>query len=95
MTFRLPKEAVGRRVDVLLQNIPTVTLKIKSVSDEEVIGDYIDGEEWHLNQSFIMAWTYPTRKEMSEEKKAKILAKRRATIARQNEASLSVVKEAR
>lgn len=70
--MRLPKEAVGRRVDILLQNIPTLTLKVTSIDDLEVRGNYSDDEEWHLNAQYIMAWTYTARQGMSDETKAKI-----------------------
>lgn len=76
--FKIPKEAVGRRIDIMIQNIPTVTLKVTAVTEDEIVGTYSDGEEWHINQSFVMAWTYPIRKEMTDEAKAKMLARRRA-----------------
>lgn len=76
--FRIPKEAEGRRVDMLLQNIPTMNVKVLTVTNEEVIAIHDDGEEAHINQSFVMAWWYSIRKEMSEETKAKIKAKKEA-----------------
>lgn len=74
--FKIPKEAEGRRLDILLQNIPTLNVKVSKVDTEEIIAAHDDSEEVHINQNFVMAWWYSTRKEVSEETKAKMLASR-------------------
>ena len=70
--FRIPQEAKGRRVKILMQNVAAFELKITSVDAEEVIGIFNDEDEEHVNQAFIMSWSYSTRREVSEETKRKI-----------------------
>jgi hypothetical protein len=74
--FRLPREAEGRRLDILMQNIPTLNVKVSKVTDDEIIASHDDSQEVHINQSFVMAWWYTTRKEMTEETKRKIKEKK-------------------
>jgi hypothetical protein len=84
MTFKLPKEAIGRRVKILMQNVAAYELKITSVTDDEVIGMWDETDEEHVNQAFIMSWSYSARKEMTPEHRAKIKASNaKRTQARQ------------
>lgn len=76
--MRLPKEAEGRRVDILLQNIPTLNVKITKVTDDEILAAHEDNEEVHINPNFIMCWWPSTKKEMSE-KQREALRKARAS----------------
>lgn len=67
--FKIPKEAEGRRLDILLQNIPTLNVKVSKVTDDEIIAVHDDSEEVHINQSFVMCWWYSMKKEISPERR--------------------------
>lgn len=74
--FRIPREMENRYASVLLHGIATIEIKIRRITDDEVIGEYDDGEEVHINQSMICAyWPDPAREE--RKKKAKIAAAKR------------------
>jgi hypothetical protein len=70
--LRIPKDMEGRRLSILLPGIPVAEVKVQKITDEEVIGLYIDNEEIHINHNKVMAWWPSTRKIMSNETKAKI-----------------------
>ena len=74
--FRVPKDMENRFASILLHGIATI--KIRKVSDDEVIGEYDDGEEIHINQAMICAyWPDPAR-ERRKERAKNAAAKRRA-----------------
>ena len=76
--FRITKEMENRFASILLHGIATIEIKIKKVSDDEVIGEYDDGEEIHINQDMICAyWPDPAR-ERRKERAKNAAAKRRA-----------------
>jgi hypothetical protein len=74
--FGIPKEAEGRRVKILCQNVAAFELKVSKVTEDEIIGMWDETEEEHVSTKFIVAWSYATRKEMSEETKRKIREKK-------------------
>jgi len=78
--MKIPKEMVGRRVDVLISGISTLELKITTITDTEIIATHADGEEIHVEHDAIKVWWLPKVRTVSKES----LAKRRATIARRN-----------
>lgn len=76
--FQIPKDMVGRRLDILVPGITTIEIKITSITEDEVVGTYADGEECHVNHRAINVWWPATRREISEETKAKMKASRQA-----------------
>ena len=76
--FRITKEMENRFASILLHGIATIEIKIKKVSDDEVIGEYDDGEEIHINQAMICAYWPDTARERRKERAKNTAAKRRA-----------------
>ena len=68
--FRIETGMKDRYCSILLQGIPVVELKVKTVTDDEVIGVYGDGEEIHINQSAIVAYWPDQAKDMKARKRA-------------------------
>jgi hypothetical protein len=79
--LRIPKDMEGRRLDILVQGITTIEIKVSKITDDEIIGEYKDGEEAHVSQSAVRVWWIPKRKEVSDVTKAKL---RKAKRARDN-----------
>ena len=79
--MKLPKEVVGRRVMILLEGIPVAEIKVTSITTDEIIGEYSDGEEIHCSHEHLRAWWYGKaiveRKPLSEEQKRKMKEGRR------------------
>ena len=78
-SFRIPKTMEDRYCSILLEGISAVEVKIKKVDDTEVIAEYVDKEEIHINQEKIIAY-WPDDAKMLRLRKAKERAQnRRAT----------------
>jgi hypothetical protein len=60
--MKIPKEMVGRYMSILLPGIPTVEIKIASITTDEIVGIYQDGEEIHIAHDKILAWWLDTGK---------------------------------
>jgi len=67
----VPLSYVGRLMEIwMVQGIPQ-EIKVTSITDTEVIGDYRDGTECHLIQKYIIGyWTKP-REQIIREQKSK------------------------
>ena len=56
MTGMIDKALIGHYCTLLLPGIPVVEIKVTSVNDEEVIGEYFDGALFHIRQEAILAY---------------------------------------
>ena len=67
--FRIGAAMKDRYCSILLRGIPVIEIKAKEVTDDEVIGDYADGSEVHINQSAILAYWPDQAKDMKARKR--------------------------
>ena len=52
----IDKALIGHYCSLLLPGIPVVEIKVTSVNEEEVIGDYYDRAIIHIRQEAILAY---------------------------------------
>lgn len=76
--FRIGKDMEGRYCSILLQGIPVIEIKVKSVTDDEILGDYGDGEEVWINNAMILAYWPDKAKDLQARKRE---AKKKAKTA--------------
>ena len=65
--LRIPKEMEGRRLDILVQGLPVMEIKVSKISDDEIIGEYNDGEEVHVSHNAVRVWWIPKRQPLTKE----------------------------
>lgn len=79
--MRLTKDAIGKRLNILLEGMPTAEVIVKSITEEEIIGEYTDGEEIHCSHEHLRAWWIakksPEKKKISTEQLQKMQEGRR------------------
>jgi hypothetical protein len=64
----IPKEMIDRRVSILMEGLPVADIKVLSSNATELLGSYDDGEEVHIDPTFIRAWWASSRKATDPEK---------------------------
>ena len=79
----IDKALIGHYCTLLLPGIPVVEMKVTSVTEEEVIGEYYDGALIHIRQEAILAY-WP------DEAKTLAAARRVEAAKRKKEAKGSV-----
>lgn len=70
MTGMIDKTLIGHYCSLLLPGIPTVEIKVTSVNEEEVIGEYFDGALIHIRQEAILAYWPDEAKTLAAAKRA-------------------------
>jgi hypothetical protein len=65
--LRIPKDMEGRRLDILVQGLPTIEIKVAKINDDEIIGEYADGEEVHVSHNAVRVWWVPKRQPLTKE----------------------------
>lgn len=92
--LRVPKEMEGRKLCILLAGVPTQEVKVTKINDDEIIGEYSDGEEIHVSHNKIMAWWITKRQPMSKEARAKLMkAKKPKDSTKDTESPESIEEE--
>ena len=83
--MKLPKELEGRRLHLLLSGISSMELKISKITSDEIIGEYEDGEEIHVDPEGLRAYWISKdkkpRKVLTKEQKEKMQEGRRKKLA--------------
>jgi len=79
--LKINKEMEGRRLDILVQGISTLEVKVTQITDNEIIAEHEDGEEVHIDPEAVRVWWVPRVRVISQE----TIAKRKATIARKKQ----------
>ena len=69
--FKFPKELEGHYVSILVHGISTFEIKVTSVTDDEVIGTYSDGEEVHIRQEAVLVYWPDRAKALREKERSK------------------------
>ncbi len=77
MAMRIPKEMESRYATILLAGIPAAEVRIKKITDDEIIAEYDDTEEVHMAQDKVCAW-WPDPKRERAVKNYKEAARKRA-----------------
>ena len=54
--FKFPKDLEGHYCTILVAGIASFEVKIASVTDDEVVGRYADGEEVHVRQEAVLVY---------------------------------------
>jgi hypothetical protein len=54
--FKIPPAMVGRKVAILLSGTPTLEVKVKRITEDEIVVVYPDGEDVYLNPAALIAW---------------------------------------
>lgn len=75
------KELEEHYCSILLPGIPVVEVKVTKVTEEEVVGEYYDGEIIHIRQEAILAYWPDEAKALAAAKRAEA-AKRRKEAKR-------------
>ena len=76
--MKMPKEMEGHFCSILLAGIATQEVKIKRILTDEIIAEYIDKEEVHIDPNYIRAWWPDPRRDSSAINARKAAVKRRA-----------------
>ena len=76
--FKFPKELIGHYATVLVNGIAAFEVKITSVTDDEVIATYSDGEEVHIRQEAILVYWPDKARAMKEKERSERMKKIRA-----------------
>lgn len=76
--FRIGKDMEGRYCSVLLQGIPVVEVKIRTVTDDHIIGEYADNTDVVINHAFVLAYWPDKAKDLKTRKRE---AKKKAKTA--------------
>ena len=79
MTGMIDKALIGHYCSLLLPGIPVVEIKVTSVKEEEVIGEYFDGALIHIRQEAILAYWPDEAKNLAAAKRAEA-AKRKKKV---------------
>lgn len=66
----IDKTLIGHYCSLLLPGIPVVEIKVTSVKEEEVIGEYFDGALIHIRQEAILAYWPDEAKTLAAAKRA-------------------------
>ena len=69
--FKFPKELEGHYVSILVHGISTFEIKVTSVTDDEVIGTYSDGEDVHIRQEAVLVYWPDRAKALREKERSK------------------------
>ena len=70
MTGMIDKALIGHYCSLLLPGIPVVEIKVTSVTEEEVIGEYFDRAIIHIRQEAILAYWPDEAKTLAAAKRA-------------------------
>ena len=70
MVDMIDKTLIGHYCSLLLPGIPVVEIKVTSVNEEEVIGDYFDRALVHIRQEAILAYWPDEAKTLAAAKRA-------------------------
>lgn len=67
--FRIGKDMEGRYCSILLQGIPVVEVKIRTVTDDYIIGEYADNTDIVINHAFVLAYWPDKAKDLKTRKR--------------------------
>ena len=70
MTDMIDKALIGHYCTLLLPGIPVVEMKVTSVTEEEVIGEYFDRAIIHIRKEAILAYWPDEAKTLAAAKRA-------------------------
>ena len=76
--MKIPKELEGHYCSILLAGIATQEVKIKRILQDEIIAEYTDKEEVHIDPEYIRAWWPDPKRDISAVNARKAAAKRKA-----------------
>lgn len=79
--FKVDKSMEGRYCSILLEGISTVEAKIISVSEDEIVAEYGDGETIHMNTEKVIAFWPDKAKDLRRRKAKESRRKARDTPA--------------
>ena len=78
--MKINKEMEGRFCNILMEGIAVQEIKIKKILPDEIIAEYTDKEEVHIDPGYVRAsWPDPKR-DISAVNARKAASKRKATI---------------
>lgn len=77
MGSMIDKELIGHYCSLLLPGIPVVEIKVTSVNEEEVIGEYYDGAPIHIRREAILAYWPDEAKTRTAAKRAEAAKRKR------------------
>ena len=78
--MKIPKELEGHFCNILLEGIAVQELKIQKVLPDEIIAEYADKVEVHIEPGYVRAWWPDPKRDISAVNARKAASKRRATI---------------
>ena len=79
--MKIPKEYEGHFCNILMADVSVQEVKIKNILDDEIIAEYGDEEEVHIDPNYIRAW-WPDPKRDTAAKNAKARAKKAVAAKR-------------
>ena len=80
--MKIPKEMEGHFCNILMADVAVQEVKIKKILQDEIIAEYGDEEEVHIDPEYIRAWWPDPRRDTSAKnakaRAAKMIATKRA-----------------
>ena len=67
--FRIGKDMEGRYCSILLQGILVVEVKIRTVTDDHIIGENADNTDVVINHDFVLAYWPDKAKDLKTRKR--------------------------
>ena len=91
--MKIPKELEGHFCNILIEGVSVQEVKIKKILSDEIIAEYSDAAEVHIEPEYVRAWWPDPKRDISAVNARKAASKRRATINAKQRQTEDLTKE--